>query len=126
MLWQTLDALRILIKRYARQTDVVTGIELLNEPNSNVGVQIEPLKQVYYDGWGLTREASPHAGVVISDAFKGVPFWNGFMTSGKEAGGEMQLLDRSLLTFPTIRFQQRLRRRALLPGVRRQRSQAVP
>jgi glucan 1,3-beta-glucosidase len=57
MLWQTgdtvkqtLDALRILTKRYAPQTDVVTGIELLNEPNSHQGVQTEPLKQFYYDG----------------------------------------------------------------------------
>ncbi|KAM3067551.1 hypothetical protein ACMFMG_000133 [Clarireedia jacksonii] len=78
---QTLTALQMLADRYAPATDVVTSIELLNEP-ANWGVDMSVLKQFYYDGWGNVRNANPSTAVVIHDAFMGPTWWNGFMNSG--------------------------------------------
>ncbi|KAL2013012.1 hypothetical protein VTN00DRAFT_537 [Thermoascus crustaceus] len=77
---KTLDAIRGLAKRYATITDVVAAIQLLNEPFGPGGVQIDPLKQFYYDGWGTIREYSNDTTVVLHDAFQAIESWNGFMS----------------------------------------------
>ncbi|OJD16323.1 hypothetical protein AJ78_03492 [Emergomyces pasteurianus Ep9510] len=77
---RTLNAVRVLARRYARQTDVVDSIELLNEPFVPGGVQLSPLKQFYHDGYKIVRHANNNVGVVISDGFQDPPSWNGFMT----------------------------------------------
>jgi glucan 1,3-beta-glucosidase len=76
---QTLDAIQGLAQRYAKDIDVVTAIELLNEPNIPGGVQVGPLKQFYYDGWGRVRENSQELVVIIHDGFMPPTSWNGFM-----------------------------------------------
>ncbi|ESZ99005.1 glucan 1,3-beta-glucosidase precursor [Sclerotinia borealis F-4128] len=75
---QTLAAIQSLAYRYAPATDVVTGIELLNEPAS-WDLDMGAVKQFYYDGWGNVRNANPDTAVVIHDAFLSPPSWNGFM-----------------------------------------------
>lgn len=79
---QTLDALQALTERYAQQADVVTAIEALNEPFTvlgDAGVQLDVLKQFYYDTWGRIREQNQDTVVVLHDGFQDVDSWNGFM-----------------------------------------------
>lgn len=79
---QTLAALQNLAKRYASATNVVTAIELVNEP---MGPDLDQsaLKQLYYDGWGTIRNSNGDIAVTIYDAFfNPVSYWNGFMGPG--------------------------------------------
>lgn len=79
---QTLDAIQALASRYVNDADVVAAIELLNEPFVARGVQLDPLKQFYYDGWGRIRQYSHDTTVVIHDGFLDpVSAWNGFMNA---------------------------------------------
>jgi aryl-phospho-beta-D-glucosidase BglC (GH1 family) len=76
---QTLTAIQNLADRYAKDTDVVTAIELLNEPG-NWGLDMSQVKQFYYDGWGNVRTDDSYTSVVIHDAFLDIQsYWNGFM-----------------------------------------------
>jgi glucan 1,3-beta-glucosidase len=76
---QTLTAIQNLADRYAKDTDVVTAIELLNEPG-NWGLDMSQVKQFYYDGWGNVRTDNSYTAVVIHDAFLDIQsYWNGFM-----------------------------------------------
>jgi glucan 1,3-beta-glucosidase len=76
---QTLTAIQNLADRYAKDTDVVTAIELLNEPG-NWGLDMSQVKQFYYDGWGNVRTDNAYTAVVIHDAFLDIQsYWNGFM-----------------------------------------------
>lgn len=72
--------MKALAKRYAGDTDVVTAIEALNEPNVPGGVNEDGLKQYYYDSWGVAREASQDTTVVLHDGFMPTESWNGFMS----------------------------------------------
>ncbi|KAH8679968.1 1,3-beta glucanase [Tricladium varicosporioides] len=75
----TLTAIRNLAARYKGDMDVVTSIELLNEP-ANWGNDMSQVKQFYYDGWGNVRDSNSEVAVVIHDAFLDVQsYWNGFM-----------------------------------------------
>ncbi|KAI9047801.1 hypothetical protein LZ554_008510 [Drepanopeziza brunnea f. sp. 'monogermtubi'] len=75
----TKQAIRALAERYAKFTDVVTAIELLNEPASWAN-DMSQVKQFYYDGWGIVRDSNADTAVVIHDAFLDVQsYWNGFM-----------------------------------------------
>ncbi|KAK6583422.1 hypothetical protein PZA11_004498 [Diplocarpon coronariae] len=75
----TVAAIRQLAERYAGQKDVVTAIQLLNEP-ANWGNDMSQVKQFYYDGWGTIRDSNPDTAVVIHDAFLDPQsYWNGFM-----------------------------------------------
>jgi glucan 1,3-beta-glucosidase len=88
---QTLTAIQNLANRYAGDTDVVTSIELLNEP-ANWGIDMGALKQFYYDGWGNVRNANGQTAVVIHDAFESITsYWNGFMNS--QSGMNNVILD---------------------------------
>lgn len=77
---QTKMAFKALTKRYAKDGDVVTAVEALNEPNIPGGVNEDELKQYYYDAWGVAREASQNTAVVLHDGFVPTESWNGFMS----------------------------------------------
>ena len=88
---QTMDAIRALAERYASQTDVVTSIELLNEP-LGPSLDLAGVKDFYYDGWGTVRDSNDDTVVVIHDAFQDFEnYWNGFMTA--DAGVNNVMLD---------------------------------
>jgi glucan 1,3-beta-glucosidase len=76
---QTLDAIQDLSQRYAKDIDVVASIELLNEPHVPAGVQLSPLKQFYYDGWGRIHDHSQDLMTTIHDGFLQPTSWNGVM-----------------------------------------------
>ncbi|KAH8813093.1 glucan 1,3-beta-glucosidase [Xylogone sp. PMI_703] len=75
---QTQNALNILAKRYSGDSDVVTSIELVNEP-ANWGLNMDLVKQYYVNGYNTVRSDAGATGVVIHDAFEDVQYWNGFM-----------------------------------------------
>ncbi|KAH0612250.1 uncharacterized protein H6S33_010302 [Morchella sextelata] len=79
----TVEVIRTLSQRYAQGSynDVVTAIELLNEP-LGPNLNMDKIRQYWYDGWGTVRDSSPDVAVVIGDAFYDPNSWNGFMTSG--------------------------------------------
>ncbi|KAL1963725.1 hypothetical protein VTN77DRAFT_7929 [Rasamsonia byssochlamydoides] len=84
---QTLDAIQALAERYTPYADVVTAIEALNEPftvGGAAGVQLEPLKQFYYDSWGRLRQQNQDTALVLHDGFQDIDSWNGFM--GPDSG----------------------------------------
>ena len=73
--------MKALAQRYASQTDVVTSIELLNEPLGS-SLDLGEVKQFYYDGWGTVRDSNQDTVVVIHDAFQDPEtYWNGFMNA---------------------------------------------
>ncbi|RPA97314.1 glycoside hydrolase [Choiromyces venosus 120613-1] len=78
----TVETIRDLAQIYAQSqyNNVVTAIELLNEP---FGWSLDRgrLEQYWRDGWGTVRDFSD-IGVVIGDAFFDTKSWNGFMTDG--------------------------------------------
>ncbi|PMD38355.1 glycoside hydrolase family 5 protein [Hyaloscypha variabilis F] len=63
--------------------DVVTSIELLNEPAGfSPNINLDVLKQFYYDGYGYIQSQTPDTLTVIHDAFQDIDsYWNGFMNS---------------------------------------------
>ncbi|CAD6501409.1 BgTH12-01661 [Blumeria graminis f. sp. triticale] len=85
----TLRAIQLLAERYAHHTDVVTSIELLNEPVF-WGNDLSQTKKFYYDGWGNVRTQGQTA-VAIHDAYLDPRSWNGFMNS--ESGVNNVILD---------------------------------
>ena len=88
---QTLTAIQILANRYAGDADVVTAIELLNEP-ANWGLNMDDVKSYYYNGWGDVRSDNAYTAVVIHDAFLDIQsYWNGFMDA--QSGVDYVILD---------------------------------
>ncbi|TVY14753.1 Glucan 1,3-beta-glucosidase [Lachnellula arida] len=78
----TLTAITNLADRYKNDLDVVTAIELINEP-ANWGLDMDQLKEYYYNGWGNVRNTAGDTAVVIHDAFLNIDsYWNGFMNAG--------------------------------------------
>lgn len=88
---QTLDAVQALSERYVKDTDVVTIIEALNEPFVPGGVQLDPLRQFYYDSWGRLHSISQDTVLMIHDGFQDVHSWNGYM--GPNSGFWYVMLD---------------------------------
>lgn len=78
---QTLAAVRGLAQRYASQPDVVTSINLLNEPYGP-RLDLDGIKQFYWDGRGIVGETNGDTAIVIHEAFQDVTWWNGFMAPG--------------------------------------------
>lgn len=83
---QTHEVLKTIADKYAQPayTDVVVGIELLNEPNGNV-LNMDTVKQFFRDGYGEVRYpnqgTSPSEAVVVfHDAFQAPSSYNGFLT----------------------------------------------
>ncbi|RDW82730.1 putative glucan 1,3-beta-glucosidase-2 [Coleophoma cylindrospora] len=92
--WQTGDtvsntiaAIKTLADRYAADADVVSAIELLNEPAGySSSLNLDTIKQFYWDGYGNVRAGNGDTAVVIHDAFEDVQsFWNGFMNTASGA-----------------------------------------
>lgn len=78
---QTLDALKNLSEHYASQRDVVSAIELLNEPLGPM-INLDLVKDFYQRGYNIVRQSNADSAVVIHDAFEDFEtFWNGFMNS---------------------------------------------
>ena len=83
---QTRSALEALTKRYAPASDVVTSIELLNEP-LGAKLNLDKLRDFYNTGYSTVRKYSESTAVVIQDGFEDVQgYWNGFMNgpSGRQ------------------------------------------
>ncbi|KAL8755602.1 MAG: hypothetical protein Q9184_004747 [Pyrenodesmia sp. 2 TL-2023] len=75
---QTVTALQNLANRYKGATDVVTAIELLNEPLGPV-LDLNGVRDFYYKGYEAVRSASSDFAVVFSDAFQDFSsYWNDF------------------------------------------------
>jgi glucan 1,3-beta-glucosidase len=69
------------VQRYASQTDVVTSIQLLNEP-FGFSLNLDGIKDFYYKGYDVVRfdPVQRDTLVVIHDAFLDFEsYWNGFM-----------------------------------------------
>ena len=78
---QTLTALQNLANRYKGDTDVVTAIELLNEP-LGTSLNLDEVKDFYSKGYDTIKAASSNFAVVIHDAFQDFSsYWNGFGSS---------------------------------------------
>ncbi|KAL8705385.1 MAG: hypothetical protein Q9201_001504 [Fulgogasparrea decipioides] len=79
---QTLTALQNLANRYKGDTDVVTAIELLNEPLGPV-LDLAGVQDFYNKGYDTVKSASSDFAVTFHDAFQDFStYWTGF-GSGK-------------------------------------------
>ena len=88
---QTLTAIQLLAQRYSSDTDVVTSIELLNEPLSSLDLDV--LKAFYQSGYDTVTGTSGNYATCIHDAFKDFQtYWNGFMTPAS-SGDQNVILD---------------------------------
>lgn len=67
--------------RYASQADVVTAVQLLNEPLGS-SLNLDAIKDFYYRGYDVIRydPVQRDTLVIIHDAFQGLEFWDGFMS----------------------------------------------
>lgn len=89
---QTLDAIRGLASRYASASDVVTSIQLLNEPLPAAGASfLDNTKKFYQDGYSTIRATNKDTVVVLHDAFQGPGAWQGFLSP--ETGATHVMLD---------------------------------
>ena len=59
------------------------AIELVNEPLPREDAEVQTLRRFYEDGYGLIRGSSGGVAVVISEAFRGLKEWEGFMPSDR-------------------------------------------
>ncbi|KAL8935915.1 MAG: hypothetical protein Q9216_005197 [Gyalolechia sp. 2 TL-2023] len=75
---QTLTALENLANRYKGDTDVVTAIQLLNEPLGS-SLNLDGVQDFYNQGYQTIRSASSDFAVTIHDAFQDFStYWDGF------------------------------------------------
>jgi glucan 1,3-beta-glucosidase len=82
----TENVMQIIAKKYASQTDVVAGIELLNEPlMSALSGGVDATKAYYQSGFD-TVQSNGGAQVVIQDGFENPSQWNGFLTGSGTSG----------------------------------------
>lgn len=89
---QTLAALSALAGRYAGDCDVVTAIELLNEPAGySSSLSLDTIRNFYLSGESTVRAVNPNTAVVIHDAFQNIDSWNGFMNT--QSGIQNVILD---------------------------------
>lgn len=78
---QTNAALSALAGRYAADSDVVTAIELLNEPMSPT-IGLSTVQSFYWSGEAAVRAKNGNTAVVIHDGFANIDSaWNGFMNT---------------------------------------------
>lgn len=76
----TLQVLDYMSTKYgaSQYADVVVAIELLNEP-LGPSLDMDRIKQFYWDGYNTVRSHSNHVGVAFHDAFQASNYWNGFL-----------------------------------------------
>ena len=100
-MYRTKIVLQSLSQKYSDPSywQVVTALELLNEPAGYLGSDVlSVVRQFYYDGYGASRYpwvpsgSSSKSGlaIVIHDAFQPTTYWDGFMS---EPNFEDVLLD---------------------------------
>lgn len=72
-------------------TDIISSIELLNEPAGfSSEINMDVVKQFYYDGWGYIHATYPSFTTVIHDAFQPIDsYWNGFMNTAMKVDNVM-------------------------------------
>lgn len=91
---QTIEAIKRLVARYNSQSDVVTAIQLLNEPLGS-SLNLDVIKGFYYQGNDVIRAKNQNTLVVLHDAFQDfLGSWNGFMSPG--SGKNHVMLDTHL------------------------------
>ena len=79
---ETLNAIQALASRYKGDTDVVTAIQLVNEP-LGTSLNLDEVKSYYESGYRQIHDNSGNIVTCIHDAFQDIQsYWNGFMTSG--------------------------------------------
>ena len=80
---QTVTAIQNLAKHYSGDTDVVTAIELLNEPLGS-SLNLDGIKDFYNSGYQTVRDNAGDTAVCIHDAFQDFEsYWNGFFTENQ-------------------------------------------
>ena len=85
---QTVTAIKNLAQRYSGDTDVVSMIELLNEP-LGPDLNLDEILTYYQSGYQTVQSASSNIGTTIHDAFEDIQaYWN-----GKFSGDQNILLD---------------------------------
>ena len=85
---QTVTAIKNLAERYSGDGDVVTIIQLLNEP-AGFALDLNAIKDFYYQGYETVRASNPDTVVCFHDAFQAFDdYWNGF-----KAGRTNNMLD---------------------------------
>lgn len=78
--------MQLIANRYSNDTDVVAGIELLNEPLMSELAGGRGATQSYYqNAYNIVRGAG-NAQVVIQDGFVNPSSWNGFLTGQGTSG----------------------------------------
>ncbi|KAG7530245.1 hypothetical protein FFLO_05175 [Filobasidium floriforme] len=82
---RTLSAITILAQEFTASSygGTVVAIELVNEPFPYGDNEVQALRTFYEDGYGLIRGVDGRVAVVISDAFRGLREWEGFMPSNR-------------------------------------------
>ena len=75
----TLTVLELMAKKYGsdQYADVVTSIELLNEP-LGPALGMDGIKDFYKRGYDIVRQNAPNLNIVFHDAFQSLNFWNDF------------------------------------------------
>lgn len=77
---QTITAIKNIAERYSGDSDVVTIIQLLNEPLGPV-LNLDGIKDFYNQGYNAVRDSNADTVVCFHDAFEDfVSTWNGFTT----------------------------------------------
>ena len=80
---QTITAITNIAARYVNDNDVVTIIQLLNEPLGPV-LDLDGIKDFYNQGYVAVRDSEPNTVVCFHDAFEDfVSVWNGFTAGPK-------------------------------------------
>ena len=88
---QTINAINGLAQRYKGDTDVVTAIELLNEPLGS-SLNLDEVKSFYQNGYDTVHQSTNDVAVCIHDAFQDIQsFWNGQFSSS--SGDSNVILD---------------------------------
>lgn len=86
---QTITALRNLALRYTKDTDVVSSIELLNEPLGS-SLNLNGVKSFYQEGYKTVSSASSNYVTTVHDAFQNFQtYWNGILTPSSGAQNVM-------------------------------------
>jgi glucan 1,3-beta-glucosidase len=76
---QTVTAIQNLAQHYSGDSDVVTAIELLNEP-AGWALNLDGIKNFYNSGYQTVRANAGDTVVCIHDAFQDFQSWNGFLS----------------------------------------------
>ncbi|ODQ64453.1 exo-1,3-beta glucanase [Nadsonia fulvescens var. elongata DSM 6958] len=76
----SIGIIKYLAEKYGgdNYSDVVTGIELVNEP-LGPALDMDVVKNYFTEGFWTVRGTGSNTGVIIHDAFQPMHYWDGFM-----------------------------------------------